>query len=108
MVADCYKLGQDRAQSSREDDGKRRAGLPLCDVTNYELVTSVAHIKVSLGLHNTSYCEADRGGERDFTRFLQPISRQEMMVMLVVEPGLLQQRQTQISCCSVCLRGGEL
>lgn len=61
MVADCYKLGQDGGLSSREDDGKRRAGLPLCDVTNYELGTSVAHIKVSLGLHNTSYCEADRG-----------------------------------------------
>lgn len=50
------------------------------------------------------HCHVD-GGKREFTRFLQPISRQEMMIMLVAEPTLFQQRQTQISCCSLCLRG---
>lgn len=65
---------------------------------------SVADIKVSLILHKRTIVMQTVGGGRDFTRFLHPISRQEMTVRLLAELTLFQQRQTQISCCSLCLR----
>lgn len=41
------------------------------------------------------------GGKRDFTRFLHPISRQKVMVMLLAELVLSLQRQNQIFCCCI-------
>lgn len=45
------QTGTGQKLSSREDDGKQWAAVPLCKVTKYELMTNLADIKVSLSLH---------------------------------------------------------